>query len=128
MTQPMACPECGRPVVCAHCGCEITEKCRRSSRANRYWWGVVVKTFQEIWSKGRVQLGLPPYTKEQVHYTLVEVTAGTELGPMGRDVPVPTKVMDSKEFWQLTEDARALAWDEYQVRIPEPNEPWEDAA
>lgn len=111
--------------ACPHCGCELEPTRGRSSRANRYYWGVVVKAFQDIWSRGRIAAGLPPYTKDQTHSVLVTVLLGEEDGPMGKRVPVPTSIMDSREFWELTARARHFALQEYQAYIPEPNEPEE---
>lgn len=113
--------------ACPHCGCEIEDR-RRSTRANRYWYGAVVKTFQDIWSRGRVAADLPPYTKEQVHDTLVRVLVGEVEGPLGHKEPAPTKVMDSHEFWTLTEKARHMAFHDYGMNIPTPEEWREDAA
>lgn len=110
------------PLACPHCGCELPQPRQRSTRANRYWFGRVVKAFQEHWSKGRTAAGLPPYTKEQVHDTLVRVFVGEEEGPLGDKVAKATKIMDSREFWELTEKARHYALHEYQLYIPEPNQ------
>jgi hypothetical protein len=113
-------------VTCPRCKNEFSTE-KRSYQANRYWQGVVVPIFQEIWGRGRAKLKLPPYTKQQVHDVLVQAWAGTEDGPLpGTRVRVSTADTDVKTFYALTEWARGLAWDEYQVRIPEANEPPRD--
>jgi hypothetical protein len=116
--------------ACPHCGCELEddEAKRRSSRANRYWFGRVVKAYREIWSQGRVDAGLPPYTKEEIHSTLVRVFVGEVVGPLGHKEPAPTRIMDSKEFWQLTEAARHYALHKHGYFIPEPNQHVDDDA
>ncbi len=111
--------------ACPHCGCELED--RRSTRANRYYHGVILKAFQERWSRGRVEAGLPPYTLQQTHYVLVTVIEGEEDGPLGKPIPKPTHNMTTSEFYRLSERARALAWDDYQMRIPEPNEAPDEA-
>jgi hypothetical protein len=101
-------------------------KPKRSDRANRYYFGRVVTTFQGIWSKGRVAIGLPPYTKEEAHSVIVQVCLGSVPGPVaGTVLPKPTRDMPSDVFADLTNKARKLAWDEYQIHIPEANEPEE---
>ena len=98
----------------------------RSSQANRYWWGVIVDTFRDIWSRGRVTAGLPPYTREETHSVLVQVLAGSEPGPLaGSVLHLPTRAMDTAQFSALIDGARALAWDQYQLNIPAPGDRWE---
>lgn len=100
---------------------------RRSLRANRYWWGVIVPMFQEIWSRGRAAADLPPYDKDQVHTVLVEAIAGFEDGPLpGTRVRLSTRTLDSKQFAWLIDRARELALHDYQVHIPEPGESVEE--
>jgi hypothetical protein len=102
---------------------------RRSSQANRFWWGVVIPAFGDIWSPARVARGLPPYTPDDVHEVLVQVLLGFEDGPVaGTRVRKRTSIRNTAEFAQLVDDARALAVQQYRVHIPAPNEPWEEAA
>lgn len=113
---------------CPRCKFEWTPT-TRSTKANRYWFGVVVKAFQEIWSQQRrIPNGLPPYTKGQIHDTLVRVLEGEEIGPLGDMVAKPTKIMDSRAFWEMTHRARHLALHDYQRYIPEPDEHVADEA
>ncbi len=99
----------------------------RSARANRYWWSCVVPIFQEVWSIGRVQAGLPPYDRDQTHDVLVQVLGGYEDGPMpGTRVRKPTSQMSSAEFAKLVDDARELALHQYGMAIPAPGEKWSD--
>jgi hypothetical protein len=98
----------------------------RSSKANRYYFGRVVKTLQGIWSAGRVAAKLPAYTKEETHSVIVQVCVGSEPGPIpGSVLAVSTRNMPSDVFAKLTDDARQMAWDLYQVNIPPANEPEE---
>jgi hypothetical protein len=100
-----------------------TEHALRTTVQNRYWFGVVVETFRAIWSKRRTEVGLPPYTKEQVHDVLVQVLLGTEEGPiLGSRVSVPTKTLTPAEFSVLIDKARQMAQEDYQMEIPEPGE------
>lgn len=79
----------------------------RSLKANRFYWGVVVKEFQtQIW---------PDYSKEMVHNTLGEVFRSTRKPQEVIDVEiaegrhktewfVPSTTMDNKfEFWSYVE-------------------------
>ena len=103
-----------------------TERTGRSLQANKYWWSCVIPVFQEIWGKGRSAVNLPPYSRDQVHAVLVEALAGSEDGPLpGSRVRLETKGMDTATFAKLVDAGRKLAWDEYQVRIPEPGERYE---
>ncbi len=103
-----------------------TQGKRRSAQANRYWYGMVIPTFQEIWSQGRTAIGLPPYDKDQTHDVLVQALAGYEDGPLpGTRVRVSTSGMDTAMFHKLVEAARHLALHEYQMHIPEPGQAWE---
>jgi hypothetical protein len=97
---------------------------RRTSQANASWWKFVVPAFQEIWSRGRVALNLPPYTKEETHSVIVQVTIGSEPGPLpGSVLHKPTRVLSTHKFWEMDELARAMYFDLYRGRIPKPNEP-----
>lgn len=101
----------------------------RSRRANAYWWGVVVRFFQEVWSVGRAAAGLPPYDRDETHEVLVQVLVGYEDGPLpGTRVRKRTSLMDKAQFAQLVDGARALALEQYGAVIPLPGEPWEEGA
>lgn len=100
-----------------------TERALRSTVQNRYWFGVIVETFRDMWSKGRKEAGLPPYTKEQAHDVLVQVLLGTEEGPvLGSRVSVPTRTLNAAEFSALIEKARSMAAQDYGMNIPEPGD------
>ena len=95
----------------------------RSTRQNRYWFGVVVKEFGDLWSKGRKAAGLPGYTQEQVHDVLVEVILGFEEGPIpGTRVRKPTRSLSTLDFEKLADEARHIALHDYGMEIPLPNE------
>jgi hypothetical protein len=100
-----------------------TEQQTRSREANAYYWKQVVGFFQDVWSKARKEQGIEGYTKEQTHEVLVQVLIGSEDGPLpGTRVRKPTRGMKRSEFYTYVEAARELAWQQYQARIPEPNE------
>jgi hypothetical protein len=110
---------------CPSCKFEWEGK-RRTDRANRYWFGVVVKRYRDYWNrKNRIPYGLPLYTKNEIHRTLARVYFGEVVGPLGHMEPAETKIADSREFWEATEKARHDAWHEYKFEIPAPNE-WVD--
>lgn len=99
------------------------ERDARTLRANAYWWGVVVRFFQEVWSLGRTQAGLPPYNPDETHDVLVQVLVGYEDGPLpGSRVRKRTSLMDKTAFARLVDDARALALQQYGSVIPLPGE------
>lgn len=103
------------------------DKGRRTSQANRYYWGCVVETFQQVWSKPRIAIGLQPYTKEQVHRVLLQVLFGVEEGPLGTTVEIESHTMDTKTFnTLLIEKAKELAWQHYEMKIPDPDT-WESS-
>jgi hypothetical protein len=72
--------------------------CRRSSAANRRWWGRIVETLRLHWSIGREV----PLSKSQVHTILVRVFAGEVETPLGW-VPVETHTMSSEQFAELAD-------------------------
>lgn len=65
----------------------------RSVRANRRWWGRIVRTIQGVWNVGRDI----PLSEGQVHTILVRVFAGEIETPLGF-VPVETHTMPSDVF------------------------------
>lgn len=104
-------------------------KTLRSLRANRYWWGVIVPFFQEVWSAARIEQGLPPYDKDDVHDVLVQILEGYEDGPLpGTRVRKRTSRMDKPDFAHLVDGARQLALQQYGAVIPLPGERWEETA
>jgi hypothetical protein len=104
-----------------------TPKKVRTMRANRYWWGMVVPTFQELWSIGREQIGLPGYDRDETHDVLVQILVGFEDGPIpGTRVRKRTSEMDSARFAKMIDDARELAREKYGMHIPEPGESTEE--
>lgn len=105
-----------------------TEKKAKTLRQLGYWRGVVVPFFVELWSRQRrYPHGLPPYDPEQIHDLLVKHCIGYEEedGPLGEPVRKKTRNSDTAEMTTLIDKARQLAWDEYQVNLPAPNEPWD---
>jgi hypothetical protein len=100
---------------------------KRSNQTNRYYFGTIVGFFQGIWSQGRAALNLPPYTKEETHSVIVQVTLGSEPGPVpGSMLAKPTRHLPQDVFSErLIRPAREMAWQMYQADIPLPNEPWE---
>lgn len=106
-----------------------TPKAVRSLRANRYWRGVIVPFFRDVWSVGRTSAGLPPYDSDETHDVLVQVLVGYEDGPMpGTRVRKRTSLMDTAQFAELVDGARAMALEQYGAVIPLPGEPWEESA
>jgi hypothetical protein len=103
-----------------------SDKAVHSERQRGYHWGVVVPFFQELWSVPRAAAGLEPYSKDETHYALVLILRGSVDGPLGSKLPVPTRTMTTEEYSALDKDSRELAWTQYQSRLPEPGEPWED--
>lgn len=97
-----------------------TERQRRSVQANARYWACVVPLFQQVWSDARVRAGLPGYTREEVHEVLVQVVAGCEDGPLpGSRVRVRTSEMDSPTFAKYVQRCEELAWQQYQVQVPD---------
>ena len=119
--------EAWRAELRKHAGKEVwleikSEKEQRSSQANKYWWGVIVQFYQDVWSLNRPAT----LTKDQAHDVLVRVLYGTEPGPMGQTIRRETKGMDTKEFAEMVDKARALALQQYGSHVPGPGEHWED--
>jgi hypothetical protein len=88
---------------------------------------MVVPTFQELWSIGREQIGLPGYDRDETHDVLVQILVGFEDGPIpGTRVRRRTSEMDSARFAKMIDDARELAREKYGMHIPEPGESTEE--
>jgi hypothetical protein len=95
----------------------------RRNRANRYWRGVVVEYFREVWSqKYRKPLGLPEYTSDEAHYALVSALRECRIDAQGVKIIPPTRTMTVAEFAELTADAKKMAYEDYGSILPEPNE------
>lgn len=106
-----------------------TEKSRRSSQANRYYWSCVVPIFQEVWSIARSKIGLEPLTKEEAHEVLVQVLVGCEDGPLpGSRIRKRTSEMDVAQFRDYVEKCRALAQEQYGMYVPAAGEEMETVA
>jgi hypothetical protein len=102
-------------------------KKHRSVQANKFWWSLVVPTFQEVWSNARDRAGLPEYTKEETHDVLVQVLAGCEDGPLpGSRVRKRTSEMSTAQFSKMIDDARELALHKYGMAMPAPGESWDE--
>ena len=92
----------------------------RSGAQNRYWWGVIVPFFQQVWQEER-QTEVP-YPKEVVHDVMVRTFVDRYYEtPLGTARP-STAQLTTAEFTKLIDDAREYAWQKYQSRIPEPEE------
>ncbi len=97
---------------------------KHSDATRRYWWGVIVPFFQLIWTRERrLPLGLPGYTKDDAHEVLVQISLGFEDGPHGTRVRKKTRDLSQQDYSKLIEDAKSMAWHDYQAVIPDPSEP-----
>jgi hypothetical protein len=94
----------------------------RSIAANKYWWSVCVRAWMDILNPAQIARGGQPLEKEQVHEWLALQLLPSFDGPNGTRLRSTTHDKNSKIFWTLVNAARAKAWDEFGVRIPEPNE------
>jgi hypothetical protein len=99
-------------MVCPHCGCEFEPAGTRSSRANRYYWGVVMALLSR-------ELG---YTAEEVHDAMKAKFRGREDITTGLVIAKSTRV-NSAEFWAYVEQVREWSHQFLGVYIPAPNEP-----
>lgn len=99
-------------MTCPHCGCEFAPKGTRSSRANRYLWGVVYAIIAR-------ELG---YSAEELHHALKAKFRGREDMTTGLVIARSTRV-SSDEFWRYVDEVRNWAHTFLGVYIPSPNEP-----
>lgn len=97
---------------------------KRSSRANAYWWAVVVPLVAEILTR-EAKLDLP-LSNEAVHYRLVAVFGPAQKTPLGR-VGIRSSEMDSAQFSELVNQTRAWLLHKYGVICPTPEDYWEAA-
>jgi hypothetical protein len=96
---------------------------KRSDEANRYWFGAIVDFFRKVWSEQyRKPFGRPDYTKEEAHGALVEIILGFEDGPHGTRIRKRTRDLTRSDFSRLIDEGKQMAWQDYQVRIPDPDE------
>jgi hypothetical protein len=96
---------------CPHCGCEFEPPHTRSSRANSYYWGVVMALIS-------AELG---YTPEETHDALKAKFRGREDVTTGLVIARSTKT-NSADFWQYVEQVREWSHTFLGVYIPAPNE------
>jgi len=98
-------------VTCPHCGCEFEPAGKRSSRANAYYWGVVLKIIAD-------HLG---YTVEELHDGLKAKFRSREDLSTGLTITRSTRV-GSDEFWRYVDEVRHWSHTFLGVYIPGPNE------
>lgn len=91
---------------------------RRSTRANRRYWGVLVPLARHALNLKRP--GLLPLNKTQTHALLVTAFLGSEETPLG-PVPVATRESDTKTFHRLTSQTELWLGEQGFV-IPEEHE------
>lgn len=88
---------------------------RRSTDANRRYWGVLVPLAGHLLSRDR----LLPLSKKQVHYVLASAFVGTEESPLGVPVPMETHTLNTEQFHIFTTKVEVwLAENGYQVPAP----------
>lgn len=100
-------------MVCPHCGCEFEVK-KRSNKANRRMWGVVVPVCQEILSQGRVL----PLSAEQTWELLKGAFLGHEETPLGL-VPKGSRDLPPAEYADLGHRIEAHFRAEYAAVFPD---------
>ena len=98
-------------MTCPHCGCEFDEPGKRSSSANRYYWGVVMALIAR-------ELG---YTAEECHDALKAKFRGREDITTGLVIARSTRT-NSPDFWDYIARIREWSHQFLGVYIPEPNE------
>ena len=98
-------------MVCPHCGVEFDPPGQRTSRANRYLWGVVYALIAR-------EVGC---TSEELHDALKAKFRGREDMTTGLVIARSTRV-NSAEFWDYVEQVRHWSHTFLGVYIPEPNE------
>ena len=101
------------------------EKAIRSSRQNRYWWGVIVPFFADQFQRERGDA--LPLPHDVVHDVLVFTFA---TGERSRETPFGTgrrssASMTTVVFTEMIDRARESARERYQSEIPSPEE-WGD--
>lgn len=90
-------------------------KAPRSSAQNRYYWGVVIKKFSDLW-------GFDP---EEVHEILkVKFLLRTTYDVGGEIIEayLSTRVINTQEFTVYLDKCRRWALDKFGLFIPAPNE------
>jgi hypothetical protein len=96
---------------------------KRSAEANAYWFGAIVEFFRKVWSEQyRKPFDRPDYTKEEAHDVLVQYLLGFEDGPHGTRLRRRTRDLKQSDFSRLIDGGKEMAWQDYQVRIPDPDE------
>lgn len=103
-------------MVCPHCGAEFEPAGKRTSAANRYYWGVVLAIMAR-------HLG---YTSEELHDALKARFRGREDITTGLVISQSTRT-GSEDFWRYIAQVREWSHQFLGVYIPEPNE-YEEAA
>ena len=101
--------------ICPSCGCEfeIRPAKGRSSQANRYYFGVVIKAFSEHTG----------YERDEMHELLAMKFLRIEDDPLtGAPRRKRTPKCDTAEFHEYVERCRRFAASELGISIPDPNE------
>jgi hypothetical protein len=97
----------------------------RSARQNRYWYGVVVQTVNEIWT--REARRETPYPKGAVHGALVGAFGGDWVETPLEIVRPSSAELTVAEFSQMIDAVAGWLKDEYKVILPSPEEWMEHA-
>lgn len=108
-------PESPEVTVCEHCGAESGVP-SRSSAANRYYWGVVIKLMA-------AHLGERP---NELHEALKRHFRSREDITTGLTFTRSTKT-GSDDFWDYVDQVRHWSHTFLGLYIPEPNEEWRAA-
>lgn len=90
---------------------------RRSTDANRRYWGVLVPLARHFLNMDRVV----PLNKDQTHYVLATAFVGSEVTALGVSVPMETHTLSTGQFYEFT--TKVEAWlAEHGYCVPQPGE------
>lgn len=91
----------------------------RSAQANAYWWGCVLPALADYYNRTRENIF--PVHPSVVH----EEIKRSVLGVDERGNVLRSRDLDSAEFAKMTDAARDFLATKG-IRVPSPDEPWED--
>lgn len=104
--------------------CEVRDEgAIHSERQRRYWFGCVVKTFNEVWTRDRKRE--LPYSKNVVHAVLMETFGPEEAWeerPDGERERPHLPNLSKLQVSRIIDEAKDYLWHEHQVNLPSPEE------
>lgn len=99
---------------------------RRSLNQNAWYWVAIVPAVTACLNELRAKDGLGPISNDQGHEVMKAAFIGMEETALGT-TPISSATLSTVQFSDYCETIRAHAASEWKVKIPGPEEYWDDS-